>query len=58
MSTGIPYDPYLHQEVLVGPMYLAGSTGTGDAGFAPVAHWPHHNLDAGPCQLLVTSPDH
>ncbi|WP_394815873.1 DUF317 domain-containing protein [Streptomyces gibsoniae] len=30
---------------------------TGDAGFAPVAHWPHHYLDEGPCQLLVTSPD-
>ncbi|MCY0926995.1 DUF317 domain-containing protein [Streptomyces sp. H27-H1] len=38
-------------------MYLAGSNGTGDAGFAPVAHWPHHYLDEGPCQLLVTSPD-
>ncbi|MFD6345015.1 DUF317 domain-containing protein [Streptomyces roseolus] len=38
-------------------MYLAGSNGTGDIGFAPVAHWPHHYLDDGPCQLLVTSPD-
>ncbi|MER5613931.1 DUF317 domain-containing protein [Streptomyces sp. NPDC002215] len=51
------YDPYLYQEVLVSPMYLAGSNGAGDVGFAPVAHWPHHYLDEGPCQLLVTSPD-
>ncbi|AJF68557.1 DUF317 domain-containing protein [Streptomyces vietnamensis] len=50
-------DPSHHEEVLVSPMYLAGSNGTGDAGFAPVAHWPHHYLDDGPCQLLVTSPD-
>ncbi|MFD9206575.1 DUF317 domain-containing protein [Streptomyces sioyaensis] len=52
-----PDDPRLYEEVLVSPMYLAGSNGTGDAGFAPVAHWPHHYLDEGPCQLLVTSPD-
>jgi hypothetical protein len=45
------------REYLVTPRYLAGSNGTGDAGFAPVAHWPHHHLDEGPCQLLVTSPD-
>ncbi|WP_079171300.1 DUF317 domain-containing protein [Streptomyces sp. CC53] len=44
-------------DVYVTPRYLAGSNGTGDAGFAPVAHWPHHDLDDGPCQLLVTSPD-
>lgn len=50
-------DPSRHEPVLVSPMYLAGSKGTGDAGFAPVAHWPHHYLDDGPCQLLVTSPD-
>ncbi len=50
-------DPYLFEEVLVSPMYLAGSNGAGDAGFAPVAHWPHHYLDEGPCQLVVTSPD-
>ncbi|MHC5909008.1 SPDY domain-containing protein [Streptomyces sp. S6] len=49
------YDPY--EEVLVSPLYLAGSNGSGEAGFAPVAHWPHHHLDEGPCQLLVTSPD-
>lgn len=48
-------DPY--QEVLVSPRYLAGSNGSGEAGFAPVAHWPHHQFDDGPCQLLVTSPD-
>jgi hypothetical protein len=45
------------REFRVSPRYLAGSDGTGDAGFAPVAHWPHHYLDDGPCQLLVTSPD-
>ncbi|MGV9790997.1 DUF317 domain-containing protein [Streptomyces sp. NPDC003435] len=52
-----PDDPNRYQEVLVSPMYLAGSGVTGDAGFAPIAHWPHHYLDEGPCQLLVTSPD-
>ncbi|MGW4290408.1 DUF317 domain-containing protein [Streptomyces sp. NPDC004673] len=52
-----PNDPDRYQEVLVSPMYLAGSGVTGDAGFAPIAHWPHHYLDEGPCQLLVTSPD-
>ncbi|MGW3341184.1 DUF317 domain-containing protein [Streptomyces sp. NPDC001009] len=50
-------DPRRYQEVLVSPMYLAGSDGTADAGFAPVSHWPHHYLDEGPCQLVVTSPD-
>lgn len=50
-----PVDPWA--EYLVTPRYLAGSDGTGDVGFAPVAHWPHHHLDDGPCQLLVTSPD-
>jgi hypothetical protein len=53
-----PDDPFLYQEVLVSPMYLAGTGGTGEASFAPVAHWPHHQLDDGPCQLVVTSPDH
>jgi hypothetical protein len=51
-------DPEHWREYLVTPRYLAGSSGTGDAGFAPVVHWPHHYLDEGPCQLLVTSPDH
>ncbi|MFE9042506.1 DUF317 domain-containing protein [Streptomyces sp. NPDC007818] len=50
-------DPSRYEEVLVSPLYLAGSNGAGDAGFAPVAQWPHHYLDDGPCQLLVTSPD-
>jgi hypothetical protein len=50
-----PVDPWA--EYLVTPRYLAGSSGTGDEGFAPVAHWPHHYMDDGPCQLLVTSPD-
>ncbi|MEU8543172.1 DUF317 domain-containing protein [Streptomyces sp. NPDC048717] len=45
-------------DVYVNPRYLAGSSGTGDASFAPVAHWPHHHLDEGPHQLVVTSPDH
>ncbi|MBB5939976.1 DUF317 domain-containing protein [Streptomyces zagrosensis] len=57
MSHQQPDDQDPYQEVLVSPMYLAGSNGTGEAGFAPVAHWPHHYLDEGPCQLLVTSPD-
>ncbi|MGW0792746.1 DUF317 domain-containing protein [Streptomyces sp. NPDC002911] len=52
-----PDAPNRYQEVLVRSMYLAGSNGTGEAGFAPVAHWPHHYLDEGPCQLLVTSTD-
>ncbi|MEU6664035.1 DUF317 domain-containing protein [Streptomyces sp. NPDC046821] len=52
-----PDDTHLYEDVLVSPMYLAGSNGTGTAGFAPVAHWPHHYLDEGPCQLVVTSPD-
>lgn len=45
-------------DVYVAPRYLAGSPGHGDPGFAPVAHWPHHHLDDGPHQLVVTSPDH
>lgn len=57
MSIQQPHNPFPDEEVLVSPRYLAGSNGFGDAGFAPVAHWPHHYLDEGPCQLLVTSPD-
>ncbi|MEW1660602.1 DUF317 domain-containing protein [Streptomyces sp. NPDC093707] len=57
MNTQQPNGQHPYQEVLVSPMYLAGSNGTGEAGFAPVTHWPHHYLDEGPCQLLVTSPD-
>ncbi|WP_329376966.1 DUF317 domain-containing protein [Streptomyces sp. NBC_01351] len=45
-------------DVYVTPRYLAGSPGYGDAGFAPVKHWPHHHLDEGPHQLVITSPDH
>ncbi|MFD7017543.1 DUF317 domain-containing protein [Streptomyces sp. NPDC059928] len=45
-------------DVYVFPRYLAGLPGHGDPSFAPVAHWPHHHLDDGPCQLLITSPDH
>ncbi|MFE8915274.1 DUF317 domain-containing protein [Streptomyces globisporus] len=58
MSVQQPNDNYLYQEVLVSPMYLAGTGGTGDPSFEPVAHWPHHSLDDGPCQLAITSPDH
>ncbi|MEU4200808.1 DUF317 domain-containing protein [Streptomyces sp. NPDC026294] len=56
----MPYDPDAEQrrEYHVSPRYLAGSSGVGDPGFAPVGHWPHHHLDDGPCQLIVTSPDH
>ncbi|MGW7517777.1 DUF317 domain-containing protein [Streptomyces sp. NPDC054796] len=52
-----PDDERWH-EYRVTPRYLAGSDGSGDAGFAPVAHWPHYAFDDGPCHLLVTSPDH
>ncbi|MGW0647011.1 DUF317 domain-containing protein, partial [Streptomyces badius] len=57
MSIQQPNDNYLYQEVLVSPMYLAGTGGTGDPSFEPVAHWPHRYLDDGPCQLVITSPD-
>ncbi|GAA1890597.1 DUF317 domain-containing protein [Streptantibioticus ferralitis] len=46
------------REYHVTPRYLAGSGTIGDPGFAPVADWPHHHLDDGDCQLVVTSPDH
>ncbi|MFF8447724.1 DUF317 domain-containing protein [Streptomyces leeuwenhoekii] len=45
-------------DVHVFPRYLAGLPGHADPSFAPVAHWPDHHLDAGPCQLVVSSPDH
>lgn len=45
-------------DVYVSPRYLAGLPGHADPSFHPVAHWPHHRLDAGPCQLVITSPDH
>ncbi|MEV5843680.1 DUF317 domain-containing protein [Streptomyces sp. NPDC051985] len=45
-------------DVYVSPRYLAGLPGHADPSFAPVTHWPHHHPDAGPCQLVVTSPDH
>ncbi|MGW4345292.1 DUF317 domain-containing protein [Streptomyces sp. NPDC004690] len=51
-------DPWTGEDVHVRPRYLAGLPGHADPSFAPVAHWPHHYLDDGPCQLLVTSPDH
>jgi Domain of unknown function (DUF317) len=55
-----PWSPEDEQwrDFQVTPRYLAGSSGIGDPGFEPVAHWPHHYLDDGPCQLVVTSPDH
>ncbi|MFC8708903.1 MULTISPECIES: DUF317 domain-containing protein [unclassified Streptomyces] len=40
------------------PCYLAGLPGHAGLSFAPVAHWPHHQLDDGPCQFVITSPDH
>lgn len=52
------YNTERWSEYRVTPRYLAGSSYTGDPGFEPVAHWPHHTFDDGPCQLLVTSPDH
>lgn len=58
MSVQQPNDNYLYQEVLVSPMYLAGIGGTADPSLEPVAHWPHHELNDGPCQLVITSPDH
>ncbi|MFG3253296.1 DUF317 domain-containing protein [Streptomyces sp. NPDC048172] len=46
------------REYHVTPRYLAGSGFTGDPAFAPVDHWPHHDLDDETfCQLLITSPD-
>ncbi|MFE0055337.1 DUF317 domain-containing protein [Streptomyces sp. NPDC059003] len=45
-------------DVYVSPRYLAGLGGIGDPSFEPVKEWPHHHLDDGPCQLLITSPDH
>ena len=45
------------REYHVTPRYLAGSSGTGDPGFAPVVGWPHHYLADGPCHLVVVAPD-
>ncbi|MFJ4800854.1 DUF317 domain-containing protein [Streptomyces murinus] len=45
-------------DVRVFPRYLAGLPGHAHPSFTPVAHWPHHHLDTGPFQLVVTSPDH
>ncbi|NGO48161.1 DUF317 domain-containing protein [Streptomyces sp. YC419] len=45
-------------DVSVSPRYLAGLPGHADPSFAPVANWPHHRPDVGPCQLIITSPDH
>ncbi|MEV0445808.1 DUF317 domain-containing protein [Streptomyces spectabilis] len=49
--------PSIDADVYVSPRYLAGLGLSGDAAFESVAHWPHHHMD-GPCQLLITSPDH
>ncbi|MCC9706021.1 DUF317 domain-containing protein [Streptomyces sp. MNU76] len=51
-------DLWVSGDVHVSPRYLAGLPGHADPSFAPVAHWPHHHLDVGPCQLVITSPDH
>ncbi|MFJ9033655.1 DUF317 domain-containing protein [Streptomyces sp. NPDC102274] len=45
-------------DVYVSPRYLAGLPGHSGRSFDPVAHWPRHHLDAGPCQQVITSPDH
>ncbi|MFF9001546.1 DUF317 domain-containing protein [Streptomyces achromogenes] len=45
-------------DVYVFPRYLAGLPGHADPSFDPVAHWPHHYPETGPCQLVVASPDH
>lgn len=45
-------------DVYVSPRYLAGLPGHADPSFHPVAHWPRYHPDAGPCQTVVTSPDH
>ncbi|MGW5868296.1 DUF317 domain-containing protein [Streptomyces sp. NPDC055239] len=45
-------------DVYVFPRYLAGLGWSGDPIFEPVRHWPHHHLDDGPFQSVVTSPDH
>ncbi|GHH29653.1 DUF317 domain-containing protein [Streptomyces rubradiris] len=45
-------------DVYVSPRYLAGLPGHPDPSFDPVAHWPHHYPETGPCQLVVASPDH
>jgi hypothetical protein len=45
-------------DVYVSPRYLAGLPGHADPSFDPVAHWPHHYMDGGPCQLVIMSPDH
>lgn len=58
MNAPQSHEPDPHEEVLVSPRYLAGMGENGEASFAPVAHWPRHNLGDSPCQLLVTSPDH
>ncbi|WP_199563618.1 MULTISPECIES: DUF317 domain-containing protein [unclassified Streptomyces] len=58
MSTLQAHEPDPYEEVLVSPRYLAGLGVSGEASFAPVAHWPRHDLGDSPCQLLVTSPDH
>lgn len=54
----MPSNADIGGDVYVFPRYLAGLPGHADPSFAPVAHWPHHHLDAGPCQLVITSPDH
>ncbi|MFF3372058.1 DUF317 domain-containing protein [Streptomyces sp. NPDC002680] len=51
-------DLWIGGDVYVSPRYLAGLPGHADPSFTSVSHWPHHHLDAGPCQLVVVSPDH
>ncbi len=48
----------INGDVFVSPRYLAGNTGDSGISFDPVRHWPHHYPGDGPCQLVITSPDH
>ncbi|WP_275462253.1 DUF317 domain-containing protein [Streptomyces noursei] len=54
----MPDRPTTDGDVYVSPRYLAGIGSEPDSSFAPVAHWPHHHLDDGPCQLVISSPDY
>ncbi|MFM9371870.1 hypothetical protein [Streptomyces sp. Da 82-17] len=44
--------PEKRREYHVTLRYLAESRGTGDAGFAAVADWPHHYFGEGTAHIL------